>query len=235
MEKALFLILILWSQTTQQHVPFPLFAIWNVGQGLWTSLITNESCLHIDVGGEKINWHQILLSCKSKQNEVFLTHNDWDHMSFLKPLSQKILKTCYHYKPLPPYTSSRKRKIIRHIKKCKTQQNKLIFSIYPFKTNFLSSSNAQSAVYIAYNQILIPGDSPQQQEKIWAPRIPRGIKILLLGHHGSASSTSKKLLQHLPQLNVAISSARKRKYGHPHFLVIQRLKANHIPLLKTED
>lgn len=98
-------------------------------------------------------------------------------------------------------------------------------------------ANLLSHVFVAkspFGGILVSGDSPQRAEKIWAFDLPLGIDKYILGHHGSRTSTSDYLLQHLPQLKFAISSARKKRYGHPHIEVIRKLLEQNIPLLQTE-
>lgn len=62
-----------------------------------------------------------------------------------------------------------------------------------FKDNDLSS------VFLVQNQFLIPGDSTEKAEKIWSldPRLPLA-RVFILGHHGSSTSTSEILLEHLP-------------------------------------
>jgi competence protein ComEC len=83
---------------------------------------------------------------------------------------------------------------------------------------------------------LIPGDSTAPQEKIWSYHgNMQKTGFLLLGHHGSRTSTSEELLSQLPHLKVAIASARFARYGHPHLEVVRRLKKYHVALLKTED
>jgi competence protein ComEC len=98
-----------------------------------------------------------------------------------------------------------------------------------------ASSNAQTHV-ILFSDILIPGDSPQAQENIWRhqPWISQ-TRILLLGHHGSQTSTSQELLRALPRLKLGISSARWARYHHPHSAVELRLRKANVPLIRTED
>ncbi|MBK7961611.1 MAG: hypothetical protein IPK04_10715 [Bdellovibrionales bacterium] len=76
-------------------------------------------------------------------------------------------------------------------------------------------------------------------EKIWAANLTnletKQIKVLILGHHGSKTSTSEALLQRLPRLKFAIATARESRYGHPHFVVLNRLRQHRIPILRTED
>ena len=83
----------------------------------------------------------------------------------------------------------------------------------------------------------MPGDSPIQLEKLWATDFKSITltRILILGHHGSRTSTGKDLLAHLPQLQFSIASARYAKYKHPHQETLNRLSEYNIPILKTED
>lgn len=98
-----------------------------------------------------------------------------------------------------------------------------------------SSNDSSQIVYSKTFQTLIPGDSTKKQEKIWRFKTPSTAQGLILGHHGSRTSTSKELLQTLPNLKWAIASARYEKYRHPHKDVLKNLKAHRIPILKTED
>lgn len=69
----------------------------------------------------------------------------------------------------------------------------------------------------------------------WGPQLPKAHKIvLILGHHGSKSSTSEYLLNNL-SIRQSISSARWKRYHHPHPQVLARLQIKKIPNLRTED
>ncbi|WP_413584632.1 ComEC/Rec2 family competence protein [Bdellovibrio sp. HCB274] len=98
-----------------------------------------------------------------------------------------------------------------------------------------ADTNAASQV-VAFKRFLFPGDSPIKAESLWQglPWVTNA-RVLVLGHHGSRTSTSEELLDHLPVLKMAIASARWERYKHPHAEVIYRLKKRQIPLLKTED
>jgi competence protein ComEC len=138
-------------------------------------------------------------------------------------------------------------KLIMTIPLCPQAQIQNVKNLYfPTSTSMLGSRikyNKLSSVKITSNDlsrvfqwknILIPGDSPIKQERIWGHNSDTRSQILILGHHGSRTSTSDTLLNHLPNLKFAIASARKSVYGHPHKEVLQRLKTHHIPLLRTE-
>lgn len=97
--------------------------------------------------------------------------------------------------------------------------------------------NSQSLVYLINSSTLIPGDSPSKSEDIWGKQIlnPAKIRILILGHHGSRTSTSIQLLAKLNLLKMLLVSARKHKYGHPHVETISKAKLYKYPLIKTES
>jgi competence protein ComEC len=98
------------------------------------------------------------------------------------------------------------------------------------------TANASSRV-ILWRGILMPGDSSRDQEKYWVRAIKNlsRTRILILGHHGSATSTGEDLLRTLKNVRVAIASARFKRYGHPHLRVRTDLSRSGIPLLRTED
>lgn len=100
------------------------------------------------------------------------------------------------------------------------------------------SSNAMSRVVVALNT-LIPGDSDVATEDNWSLALTRlglaqKIKLLILGHHGSRTSTSELLLKRLPNLAQAVASARFSKYGHPHRETLDRLFKSGVAVIKTE-
>jgi competence protein ComEC len=82
----------------------------------------------------------------------------------------------------------------------------------------------------------VPGDSPIDQEKLWIHNFKLNrARILILGHHGSQTSTGKDLLKSLKRVRLAIASSRHRRYGHPHMKTQTALRARAIPLLTTEE
>ncbi|MDE0151073.1 MAG: hypothetical protein OXK80_01070, partial [Bdellovibrionales bacterium] len=98
-----------------------------------------------------------------------------------------------------------------------------------------TNANKYSRVVILKNKVLIPGDSPGSSEKLWLKKIKAPITILVVSHHGSRYSTTPQLLRHLPHLKIAVASARKKRYGHPHPLVKKRLGWRGVSLLSTEQ
>lgn len=216
--------------------------IWNVGQGQWSTLQGKTTCDHFDMGGERNPLRQIKKICGNKLNRIYLSHWDWDHISFVLKARFLSKKICLGLRPLGS-SSPHKMKLLKAYRLCTSNQREN----FPLRElTHLSdrdgekinggNSNDLSHVLLVGENLLIPGDSTTQQEKIWSHEVPlRKVKFLLLGHHGSHTSTSAELLAQLPGLKVAIASARFSRYGHPHLEVVQRLKRSHIVLLKTED
>jgi competence protein ComEC len=231
---AIFLLLFLSaSRLHLEEADHDFLVVWDVGQGQWATWVTAEACFHFDVGGERMPSFQIKKLCRGKNNSVYLSHWDWDHISFAGKLLRLLPRTCLS---LPPEgkSSAHKMKMLAMFPRC-LQTTASIRSIYQ-SAGGPAQSNDLSHVLLMQNKYLIPGDSTKQAEKAWAT-VPElaSTKWLLLGHHGSRTSTSEELLQRLPRLKVAVASARFRKYGHPHAEVIARLRRHHVPLLRTED
>lgn len=204
--------------------------IWNVGQGLWTTVKAQQQCWHFDVGGEKAPWREIRQQCREFENRIFLSHWDWDHIGFLSRIRFALPNVCVIRIPLGESTSQKRALVSRH-RICSGQ--------IPFvEWNDVHSTTSNGLSHIAWwKNILFPGDSTRREEKLWLTKIQniKQTRFLILGHHGSKTSTGRELLKQLPNLKTAIASARYRKYGHPHRDVLKNLKQFHIPILKTED
>lgn len=198
--------------------------VWSVGQGQMITYVTPSHCHHFDMGGENFPKKKIFKICRSKKNQVRYSHWDLDHINF-SSYSQRIFPSlCRAHKKTYLPKSKRKLNLIQKIPVCKKITSKFITEVkLPDKAN-PKTSNEKSRIFIIKKQILIPGDSTQKMEKFWVPLIKDSIQLLILGHHGSKSSTSHLLLDFLPHINIAIASSRKKKYSHPHEDVKNRLK-----------
>lgn len=61
---------------------FNYYIIWNTGYGQWHTLIYNHSCVHIDLGGERLRLNsQLLALCQIFPNTVIFTHLDRHHLN----------------------------------------------------------------------------------------------------------------------------------------------------------
>lgn len=229
------MIVLVTSKNTGQ-AERDLFIVWNVGQGLWTTLVTQSYCAHFDIGGEYFP-KKVVPYCAQKENLVYLSHGDWDHINLLRRLNQKVTKLCLAVRPTHPLSKSK----TQFLKRFKTCQNRSSIDLNTIQGSVASqaivkpSANDQSNVFLLNKKILLPGDSGQKAEKLWAGMLPQSpIHYLIAGHHGSRSSTSTYLLSRVNQLRMVIVSARKARYGHPHKKVLQRLKKTKASVLTTE-
>lgn len=213
--------------------------VWNVGQGQWSTLKDESGCHHFDMGGEHSPVTTIAHLCSKLKNYIYLSHWDWDHISFVGSSARYLPNRCLVLGPLGTSTW-KKTQGVSALTKCQDDPH------FPWKelTHLTSdavdskkiSSNGSSHVVLADGQFLIPGDSDRPEEKTWSHDVDIAkTRWLLLGHHGSRTSTSEELLSRIPLAKVAISSARARRYGHPHIEVVALLRQHHIPLLRTED
>ncbi|MBE8221462.1 MAG: hypothetical protein HAW60_01905 [Bdellovibrionales bacterium] len=262
----------------------PVFIIWNIGQGSWSSLVTNNTCFHFDMGGKRLHKkNKIIQSCKKKQNILLLTHADTDHVNLTYQFKKKWIKFCLYKNPREQPKKYNKR-YLKNLQLCSKKTLMLLkkqdiveikFSIpkkntfykkkyYTFKSgiksgfksgtksrfksgfksgfkhehksNPKSRSNFLSRIFLVKKLILIGGDSTKKAELLWKNNIPNPekIKYFLLNHHGSKNSNHIKLLKKLKNLKVAIASAKKSRYKHPHKKVVLRLKKQKVALLQTE-
>lgn len=211
--------------------------VWNIGQGQWLSEILNDECHHYDFGGEIQYLNKIKKSfqhyCQNKINYLYLSHADFDHYSFANYIFNNSKRTCWAIKTDQIITRK-----IPEIPFCPKKLKSLMPTAKILFFSQIENSRMKNFGSIVFfkSGLLIPGDSPLKAEKIWSATIPTETKVLLLGHHGSRTSTSEKLLSKLPQLKMVIASQRTRKYGHPHPDVVQRVfKTHRLGIIKTED
>lgn len=221
--------MILLPQHLQSGLTHEQFIVWNVGQGLWTTHSSVIGCVHVDMGGEFAPFAKIQKLCAGKPNYLFLSHWDSDHSRFISRFQKRISEVCL-LDALAEPQKLRRKIVLRPCRQHLSKYERL------WQGAHSGSQNDQSHVVFNWKfRALLPGDSPSAQERRWLMKVPRATRVLLLGHHGSRTSTSAGLLARLPQLKMAIASARKKKYGHPHAETQNRLKKYKIPLLKTED
>ncbi|MDQ0218237.1 DNA internalization-related competence protein ComEC/Rec2 [Peribacillus cavernae] len=58
--------------------------------------------------------------------------------------------------------------------------------------------------------------------------------VLKAGHHGSKTSTSDMLLDHLKPRTAIISAGKRNRYGHPHAEVVEALQRRRITIYRTD-
>ena len=231
------LFILILKPSDLQHLDFKdEWVVWNIGQGQWATHIANDACLHYDVGGE-ISYafelrRQIQKLCFHRENRVSISHWDFDHYSLLTLLVKWVPHVCWIDHPIWPAD----KKLVMNIKSLQIPLCSENTTIHLWRPRFYKSTNESSSVVIDH-AVLIPGDSPMTKEKEWVIYFKhlQSVDTLILGHHGSRTSTGDPLLKRLTRLKSAIASARWAKYHHPHPQTLLRLQKNKVPVLKTGD
>lgn len=208
------------------HEKWDFFIVWDVGQGSWSTAVSKDQCLHFDMGGQYFRNSKRLFSlCKNKKNILALTHLDKDHVRFINKY-KNILNLCLFKKKLFPNISKN------------YKLNNCLYS--PSNMHLLRQAvfrtRNDSHVYIWGRKVLITGDLPKKQELMLIENLKHNsVRILLVGHHGSKTSSHKRLISALPMLQQAIVSANSKVYGHPHPTTSDTFAQKKIALLLTED
>ena len=232
--KAISLIIILgWPSYEISPQEWSSFILWNVGQGQWITFSSPSHCIHFDMGGEKVRWTQVQRECQNKNNWLFISHGDWDHLSFVYQARRKLKRLCLKNNPVLP---QKRKNFFKSFPRCQGGSLETSEIHFHFKPRFRKKQLNDNSHVFGINHFLIPGDSTKKMERQWLHGLhPHKYKVLVLGHHGSRTSTSVELLDSLPYLKQAVTSSRKTKYGHPHRIVQDRLVKYGIPLISTED
>jgi competence protein ComEC len=83
---------------------------------------------------------------------------------------------------------------------------------------------------------ILPGDAGTAVEAAVAPLVaPAGIRIVKLGHHGSATATSAAFLSALHPRFAIVSCGRQNRFGHPSAVVMRRLIATDVRPFRTDQ
>ncbi len=232
----IFLIITFKLKQAQSPEHINRWVVWNIGQGQWVTHVLSDECLHYDMGGEFGSFKNIKKTlvryCGNKPNRLNLSHWDYDHFLNIPAFVKAVPRLCWQN--IPEFAHNKQSaKFILDLKipTCK-QKNE-----GPAWIPFIARNTNESCLIYFEERVLIPGDSPIQQEKYWSNEIENIelTRVLVLGHHGSRTSTGKELLKRLPRVKFSIASARYAKYRHPHQETLMRLSDYNIPILKTED
>lgn len=196
--------------------------VWNVGQGQWISLVEANHCWHFDMGGEFLPFKEILKRCKKKENQIFISHGDWDHINGIKKYT-RLQESCIHYKTHPLST---KKALLKNIPPCPQLPKEVLRFSPPLNLGFKkrSENDLSHLFYIQKYRIFIPGDATIPLENLLTHQLSKlpTLRLWVLGHHGSQTSTGLRWVQRLRSQHLVVS-ARQSRYGHPHAQVVERV------------
>lgn len=110
------------------------------------------------------------------------------------------------------------------------------FTLIPGEHETKDNERSMCILFQAENcDILITGDRSSVGEKALMEdiRLPE-LELLVVGHHGSASSTSLELLQATKPKAAIVSAGADNYYGHPSEDVLYRLRLFHCNIWRTD-
>lgn len=219
----------------------------DVGQGDSILIHSNNESILFDTGGKmsfseeeksSIVFNTTIPLLKSlgirKLKYLVLTHGDADHMGEAKYLIknfnvENILinegKLNYLEKELISLTSNVE----------VAKEGKYIscgdIDLVQLNTDLSDENDSSQVYYGKYNDItlLFTGDASLKSEDYILNNYDIGeIDILKVGHHGSKTSTGKKLLETIKPKYALISCGKDNKFGHPNESVIDNLSESKI-------
>jgi competence protein ComEC len=110
----------------------------------------------------------------------------------------------------------------------------------PRSKDVATDDNAASCVLRVATQqqaLLVTGDLPQQQEKQLVERYGTALRasVLVLGHHGSRTSSSPLFLDAVSPLWALSSNGYRNRYRHPHPEVLARVASHGARVWRTDQ
>ena len=183
---------------------------------------------------------------------MVLTHPDYDHLSGLVNVVESIDVGLCIYNGAEHNSATyrkfldlidQKRIPIREVRRddrLLNFGNTSIYVLHPDEEHFSRySSNDKSVVFrLTYKDfnVLMTGDVEERGERsILADGYNLESDVLKVGHHGSASSSSRKFIYAVnPSIGI-ISVGRKNRYGHPAGAVLNRLAEEEVTVYRTDQ
>ena len=224
--------------------------VLDVGQGLSVLLTCGDAAMLYDGGGRDTS--SFVVAYLKNQgietlNYVVVSHYDSDHLAgVIGAINVFNIETLI----APDYTADTK--LYASFQKAVQDYDLTVTSpvpgdIYPFGSGTFQILAPQNIDYenendysvvlrvsLGDSSLLLTGDAAENSEReMLESGMVLASNVLLAGHHGSASSTSEAFLK-VVSPDYAIISCGSNSYGHPAKRVVELLKANSIPLYRTD-
>lgn len=211
----------------------------DVGQGDCILIHSNNKNILMDTGGVSVynksgnifyNTINPVLKKEGikKLDYLIISHGDKDHIGEAKTIIDK-------FKVNNIYINNNKiNSLEKEIITTKTKISKegtIIrlgdFTLIQLNEDMIDENDSSSIYLLKYNNIkvLLTGDASIKSESNLLNKYNLGkIDILKLGHHGSNTSTSSKLLEEIKPDVCLISVGENNKFNHPSKEVLERIK-----------
>jgi competence protein ComEC len=219
--------------------------VFDVGQGLAVYGSTTKSTWLYDTGaqfrsgfslGDAVVAKNILAFKGNKLDLLFVSHSDNDHAGGEAGLRRKII-------PTMTYAGQSRQP---HHNNCHDVQGWQSLGdggnrwrIFHYEVPNASDNNQSCIVQfeMAGKKILLPGDIDKKAERVLLTTYGAELKsdVLIVGHHGSKSSSSNEWLINVDPEIAIVSSGFNNRFNHPHLDVLTRFQYHSIPLYNTAD
>ena len=250
-----FFIILLIHHNINYLNPYSTLTMIDVGQGdsFLLKLKHNKANILIDTGGiasyddrkpydiaKNILIPYLNAEGVNKLDYLIITHGDFDHGGMAKNLIKNFK---IKHIILNRENNNLEKEIIKKFKGKITNISEGIIKIENITLNFLNGLNtydenkASLIIYtnIENRNILLMGDATKESENyiLNTYNLPK-MDILKVGHHGSNTSTSKKLIKKISPKISLISAGKNNIYGHPHQETLKKLKNSDVYITKKD-
>lgn len=238
-------MVLIWLMLIYQYEPTKLdsqqgrLTVWDVGQGLSVLFETRNHVLLFDTGlpTEGQNILQLLRAKGiTKLDAVVLSHQHDDHTGGWRAIQQSVATNKL-------WLDKRASQNNIDSAACHDESwewDGVYFEWLTLPWNQKMNENEQSCVLriiVQGQAILLTGDLEKHGERALVRAYGDGLysQILVLGHHGSNSSSQHYFLDKVrPEIAVS-SSGYLSRYRHPHPAVLDRLSDRQIELWRTDE
>jgi competence protein ComEC len=231
----------------------------DVGQGQSVYVTSRGKALVFDTGpafsatfsaGDAILLPDLLRRGTSEISALVVSHSDLDHAGGLSGvLAGPIpIKTSYFGQPLAANLGeyagegdAPSQALSCHRDRYwRVYSTDLAMRFFPIPEEIRTSDNdASCVVQVVWHgqRLMISGDASQSVEKWLVKTYGNDLKsdVLIVGHHGSRTSTAELWLDAVRPKQAWISVGFQSRFGHPHQEVMERLAARGIDIIRTDE
>lgn len=247
------LLIAAWSVATAR--PIATVRFFDVGQGDAAMISVGQTQLLIDGGPDRsvLNGVGTAMPALDHRIEyVVLSHPHTDHYRGLVDVLKRYEVTTLilavpgkeaEYQAFVALAKEKRVTIIRaasqSIRLGPSVTFQVVYPDQPLPEEPVENANNASVVGLAtvgQTRILFTGDAEKEEEaKLLSSGVDLDADILKVGHHGSRTSSTEKLLEAVtPEVSV-ISVGAKNRYGHPTPITLQNLSKMSRRIFRTDE
>lgn len=206
--------------------------VFDVGQGLSVHLQTRSQDILYDTGsrslsgsdkGQSVILPSLRLLGINKLDKMILSHSDSDHVGGVQSILQGIPVRAVIGAGFGGCTPAQV-----------FEADGVKFRVFQVMT--ASSDNNNSCLLLIRGKhftVLLTGDIEADAEYELVTQLRGSLDLITVPHHGSRSSSSPALLNHLMPDQAVIASGYQNPFGHPTARVLERYKVRSIAVLNT--